>query len=87
MSIFDKLCVCLTIPFGIIFIVLGIMGLFFGSQASFSLPPILGFFPFFVGWAMTVTLIKYWIQNNKYKSGNSSDFKSNSKTYNPYPNH
>lgn len=64
MSLFDKICACLAIPVGAVFMVLGIFGLFAGSRAHFTLPPVLGGLPFFLGWAMCVTLIKCWLRDN-----------------------
>jgi len=60
MSGFDKFCACLAIPVGGVFMVLGGIGLFAGASANFTLPPILGVLPFFLGWAMCITLIKFW---------------------------
>lgn len=60
MTAFDKLCATIAIPIGIAFMLLGIVGLFTGSKAHFALPPVLGFLPFFLGWAMSVTLIRFW---------------------------
>ena len=60
MNAFDKICACISIPIGFCFLVLGAIGLLFGSAAHFTLPPILGGLPFFLGWAMSITLIKYW---------------------------
>ena len=60
MNLFDKICACFAIPIGLVFLVLGIFGFFAGSRAHFELPPILGGLPFFLGWAMCVTLIKFW---------------------------
>lgn len=60
MTGFDKICATLAIPIGIVFMVLGIVGLFAGSKAHFALPPVLGALPFFLGWAMSVTLIRFW---------------------------
>ena len=65
MSIFDKLCAILAIPIGAAFMVLGVVGLFGGANASFTLPPVLGALPFFLGWAMCVTLIKFWSATNR----------------------
>ena len=42
MNVFEKLCMVLTIPVGAIFMVLGVIGLFTGSNAHFTLPPIFG---------------------------------------------
>jgi hypothetical protein len=65
MNGFDKLCACLSIPIGIVFMLLGIIGLFAGSGAHFTLPPILGCLPFFLGWSMSITLMKFWSRSGK----------------------
>ena len=64
MTRFDKFCAILSIPTGIIFLILGGIGLFVGSNANFALPPVLGVLPFFLGWTMCVTTIRYWRRNN-----------------------
>ena len=65
MNTFDKLCACLAIPIGAIFMLLGIVGLFTGARAHFTLPPLLGVLPFFLGWAMCVSLVKCWLKTNE----------------------
>ena len=60
MTTFDKICATIAIPIGILFMVLGIVGLFVGASAHFTLPPVLGALPFFLGWAMSITLIRFW---------------------------
>ena len=60
MSAFDKICAVPTIIVGAVFLALGAFGLIFGCNAHFTLPPILGGLPFFLGWGMCVVLIKYW---------------------------
>lgn len=65
MNKFDKVCAVLAIPIGGVFMILGIIGLFAGSSANFSLPPIIGVLPFFLGWAMCVTIIKFWKASDK----------------------
>ncbi|UCF13954.1 MAG: hypothetical protein JSU94_09570 [Phycisphaerales bacterium] len=65
MTTFDKACAVLAIPIGVIFMVLGAIGLFTGAKAHFALPPILGGLPFFLGWAMSIPLIRYWRISNK----------------------
>lgn len=67
MTTFDKVCAVLSIGIGAIFMVLGGIGLFFGAKAHFTLPPLLGGLPFFLGWGMCVPLVRYW------KMSNSSD--------------
>jgi hypothetical protein len=64
-NLFDKICACLAIPVGLIFMFLGVFGLFAGSSAHFTLPPVLGALPFFLGWAMCVCLIKFWKKENE----------------------
>ena len=58
MSTFDKFCACIAIPIGFCFMALGAFGALFGSSAHFTLPPMLGVLPFFLGWAMSITLIR-----------------------------
>ncbi len=60
MTTFDKVCAALAIPIGVVFMIIGAIGLFTGANAHFTLPPILGGLPFFVGWAMSIPLIRYW---------------------------
>ena len=60
MTVFDKICAVLSIPIGVAFMILGGVGLFTGAKAHFTLPPIIGVLPFFLGWGMCVPLIKYW---------------------------
>ena len=52
MNAFDKLCAVLAFPLGLVLILLGVLGLFAGCRAHFSLPPILGVIPAFVGWGI-----------------------------------
>ena len=65
MNAFDKICACLAIPIGIVFLILGGVGFFAGSSAHFALPPVLGGLPFFLGWAMSITLIRFWTLSNR----------------------
>jgi hypothetical protein len=60
MTTFDKVCAVVAIPLGFVFMVLGAFGFLMGSSAHFTLPPILGGLPFLAGWAMSVTLIRFW---------------------------
>jgi hypothetical protein len=52
MNAFDKLCAVLAIPLGLALVLLGAFGLFAGCRAQFSLPPILGVLPAFIGWGI-----------------------------------
>ena len=65
MTTFDKICAALSIAVGAIFMVLGAFGLIFGSKAHFTLPPIIGGLPFFLGWGMCVPLVKFWKMSNR----------------------
>jgi hydrogenase/urease accessory protein HupE len=69
MNIFEKICMVVTIPVGAIFMVLGVIGLFTGCNAHFTLPPILGAIPFFLGFAMCVCLVRYWKLGNERAKG------------------
>ncbi len=60
MNIFDKICACLAFALGAVFIVLGILGLFTGCKANFSLPPILGVVWALVGWGIIKSIIVAW---------------------------
>lgn len=64
LTAFDKFCGAFSIVIGLIFMLMGFIGIFGGSQASFTLPPVLGFLPFFLGWGMSMPLIKFWKISN-----------------------
>jgi len=65
MTTFDKICAVLSIGVGAFFMVLGVIGLFAGANAHFTLPPLFGGLPFFLGWGMCVPLVKYWKMSGK----------------------
>ena len=52
MSAFDKLCAAVAFLLGVALLILGVFGLFAGCKAHFTLPPILGVLPAFVGWGI-----------------------------------
>ena len=81
MGVFDKICAVLAIPVGVVFLVLGTVGFFAGSSAQFTLPPILGGLPFLLGWAMSVTLIRFWVKSGRW----SRDEDSRRIILGPYP--
>ncbi|MGC4016796.1 MAG: hypothetical protein QM755_20125 [Luteolibacter sp.] len=60
MTSFDKICAVVSIPIGGLLMVLGVFGIFVGSSANFTLPPIIGGLPFLVGWSACVTMLRYW---------------------------
>ena len=75
MTIFDKMCAVLSIGIGVVFMFLGVIGLFIGASAHFTLPPVLGGLPFFLGWGMCIPLIKFWKMSGKNNS--KADARSN----------
>ncbi len=60
MNAFDKVCAVLAFPLGVVLLVLGVIGLFSGCNASFVLPPILGVAPAFVGWGIVRPVVVAW---------------------------
>ena len=60
MNAFDKLCAAVAFLLGIVFLVLGVIGLFAGCRAHFTLPPIVGVIPAFVGWGMVRAVYVAW---------------------------
>jgi len=60
MNAFDKLCATFAFAFGVGFLVLGIIGLFVGCRANFTLPPILGVLPAIVGWGIIRSVYFGW---------------------------
>jgi hypothetical protein len=60
MNAFDKLCAIFAFALGIVFLILGVIGLFTGCRANFVLPPGLGVIPAFVGWGMVRAIYLAW---------------------------
>ena len=60
MNVFDKICAVPALALGVLFICLGVIGLFIGSRAWFSLPPGLGVLPAFVGWGIVKSVVVAW---------------------------
>lgn len=60
MNTFDKLCAIAAFPLGLALLILGGMGLFTGCRANFSLPPVLGVIPAFVGWGIVRSIYFAW---------------------------
>jgi hypothetical protein len=52
MNSFDKICAAMAFILGLGFLFLGALGLFMGCKANFTLPPVLGVVPAFVGWGI-----------------------------------
>ena len=60
MSAFDKLCAAVAFLLGIGLMILGGLGLFAGCKAHFTLPPVLGVLPAFVGWGILRAIWIAW---------------------------
>jgi hypothetical protein len=60
MNTFDKICAGGAFVLGIVFLVLGALGLFAGSRAQFTLPPVFGVLPAFVGWGILRSVWFAW---------------------------
>jgi hypothetical protein len=59
---FDKTCAALAFVLGIVFLLIGIFGVFIGCRASFSLPPLVGVIPAFAGWGIVRAVYVAWNQ-------------------------
>jgi hypothetical protein len=57
---FDKLCAVGAFVLGLVFLVFGVLGLFVGCSARFTLPPLLGVLPAFVGWGIVRAVYFAW---------------------------
>lgn len=60
MSSFDKVCAGAAFLLGAVFLALGAVGVFIGSAAHFTLPPVLGILPAFVGWGIVRSVLIAW---------------------------
>jgi hypothetical protein len=60
MNAFDKLCAMAAFLLGIVFLILGVVGLFAGCRAQITLPPLLGVIPAFVGWGIVRAVYFAW---------------------------
>ena len=59
-NIFDKICAVLAFGLGAVLLLLGVIGLFTGCKAHFTLPPILGALPALAGWGIVKPIIVAW---------------------------
>jgi uncharacterized membrane protein HdeD (DUF308 family) len=64
MNAFDKCCAAMAFLLGGVLIVLGVIGLFAGCQANFTLPPVVGIVPAFVGWGIVRAIYLAWNRPN-----------------------
>lgn len=60
MNSFDKLCAGAAFVIGVVFLVLGAVGLFVGAGAHFTLPPVFGVIPAFIGWGIVRAVVIAW---------------------------
>ena len=60
LSAFDKLCAVLATIVALPLLILGLLGLFTGCSANFSLPPILGVIPALVAWGIFRCVLVAW---------------------------
>ena len=64
LSKLDKFCAGIAFLLGIPLFVLGIVGLFAGCRANFSLPPVLGVIPALLAWGIFRSVIVAWRASN-----------------------
>ena len=81
MNIFDKICAVLGFLLGTVFLLLGAFGLFFGCNAHFTLPPIVGALPLLFGWGIVKPIVVAW----KSTHPPNPSFRSVSTTSDEYP--
>ena len=60
MNAFDRICAVTAFVLGVILLALGALGTFTGCRANFTLPPVLGIFPAFVGWGILRAIVIAW---------------------------
>jgi hypothetical protein len=60
MNAFDKFCAVPAFALGVVFLVLGVPGLFAGCKANFTLPPVLEVLPAIVGWGIVRSVVLAW---------------------------
>ena len=60
MNVFNKVCMVLAVALGGLLMILGALGLFFGCNAHFTLPPVLGALPAIVGWGIVTAVRAAW---------------------------
>ena len=72
MGTFDRICAVLAFLLGAVMLLLGVFGVFFGSNAHFTLPPILGGLPFFFGWGIVRPIWVAWKTKREEPHGRST---------------
>jgi hypothetical protein len=65
LNAFDKFCAAIGFVFGLLFLLLGALGLFMGCTAYITLPPVLGVIPAFAGWGIIRAVYVAWKMTNR----------------------
>jgi len=60
MNQFDRFCAAFAFVLGLVLLLLGAFGVFLGSKAHFSLPPLLGGLPALVGYGIVRAVNVAW---------------------------
>ncbi len=60
MNTFDRICAASAGLLGVILLLLGLIGLFAGCKAQFTLPPVIGVLPALVGWGILKAVKVAW---------------------------
>ena len=74
MDILNKICMGFAFVLGALFIVRGVLGLFAGCNAHFSLPPVLGVLPAVVGWGIVYAIRRAWNAGYEAAQGSERDY-------------
>ena len=69
MNGFDKICAVPAFALGVVFLIFGTFGTFTGVKAHFSLPPLLGVIPAFVGWGILCSIYYAWNADHRNPIG------------------
>lgn len=60
MNPFDRVCAVLAGLLAVALGILGVLGLFLGCRANFTLPPVLGVIPALIGWGILRAVWLAW---------------------------
>ena len=74
LNVFDKICAVFAILLGGLFMILGELGVFTGCKAHFTLPPVMGILPVFVGWGIVKSIIVAWKNSSSDRPVASTPF-------------
>jgi hypothetical protein len=65
LNAFDKFCAAIAFVMGLLLLVMGAFGVFFGCYAYIKSPPVLGAFPAFAGWGIIRAVYVAWKMTNR----------------------